>query len=227
MGAPGRGADDRGRFRPGRRFAAVVARARLRLMAQSAAGGQDQGGDGAAPRPWRSVRRRGDQLARPPSGDRRPAGVRRRHDAHPRRFGRAPSTGAIARRIRSRRGRSRGLAPRARSRRHARMDAQLRGQDRLVQHSLRPRGRRARRRGRDRARGRNVRSGGAPGNCDGGQGNRRLDAPRPGGGRRRASNLRRCRGAHRRSARPASLATLPRSWRSRRIWSATRTIIRG
>ncbi len=58
MGAPGRGADDRGRFRPGRRFAAVVARARLRLMAQSAAGGQDQGRDGAAPRPRRSVRRR-------------------------------------------------------------------------------------------------------------------------------------------------------------------------
>ena len=51
LGASGRGADDRGRFRPRRRFAAVVARARLRLVAQSGPGGQDRSGDGAVARP--------------------------------------------------------------------------------------------------------------------------------------------------------------------------------
>ena len=101
-----------------------------------------------------------------------------------------------ARSIRSSRGRSRRAPPRARSRRHAGMDARRRRQDRLVQYSLRPRRRRARRPGGDRQGRRTVRSGGAPRSGGGGQGDRRLEAPRVGGRRRRAPDLRRRRGAH-------------------------------
>ena len=226
LGAPGRGADDRGRFRPRRRFAAVVARARLRLMAQSAPGRQDQGGDGAAARPRRSVRRRCGQLAWPPSGDRRPAGVRQRRDAHPRCFGRAPSTGAIARRIRSRRGRARGLR---RALEAADMPAWTRdAMGRIVWCNIpyaaavdAPDAEAAI----ERAAKCSIRR--CAGKCDGGQGDRRLDAPRIGGRRRRASNLRRRRGAHSGRLRGRRSRRFRNHGAERRIWSATRTTIRG